>query len=283
MAPFLEEIQELSPALNNSDFTYSRFSVPPTNISISEFQGIPKIIYPYSIVGAFALLVAILDLLISIIFPTEDECCQYGEGKKNSEKSFPFILFTVIFTAFFMFLMTGAEMGYAHTLTTYAVKGTLHVSTTVGSYMTSVFWAVFTLSRLASVFLALKISNLVLLTGDIAVALIAAGILLFFMPNEWVLWLATVIFGIGMASVYAALIGWAGIHINITNKISAIFTVGGAAGEVVVPFITTYFIESIPEIFAYVTAVTCVLMAILIVAMECLFKIEHKFLTSQEF
>lgn len=244
--------------------------------NVSNFWDIPdgatKIVYPFTMVGSLALLVSIVQLVVCIISPTEDRKFKDADKKDNSDRNLLFMFFTAIFTFLVFFFSAGTQIGYAQTLTIFAVKDKLHLTTRIGSYITSAFWAAVTVGRLSSVFLSMKISCLKLIISDVCFMATASLILLFFMLNEWTLWLASVIFGTGNASVYATIIGWMNNHIIITNKFSAIFSVGSAAGEMLIPFIITYFIDSIPEMFIYVTTAAVVLMAVFLLFLYCMFK-----------
>lgn len=182
------------------------------------------------------------------------------------------MFFIVTFTFFIFFVVAGTEIGYAQTLTIFSVKSKLHLTSTQGAYITSGLWTAYTVTRLLCVFLSMRISSLKLLIGDICLVSVAAMVLLFLMPNEWALWLASITLGIGIASAYGAVVGWINTHMHITNKFSATFTVGGATGETMVPFIITYFIDTYPEMFCYFPAASAILMTIFIFTMHCMFR-----------
>lgn len=260
----MENTTYLGEEFLNSTTNLSNFSINTTHFS----EDIPKIIYPFSIVGAVALFVTILHIGVCIISPTEDESPKDISKTGNSERSFLFMIFLVMFTFVIFFVTAGIEIAYGQTLTLFSVKGPLHLTTVRGSYITSAFWAAFTVARLSSVFLSMKISCVKLIIGDICLVAIAALILLFLMPNEWALWLASVIFGTGIASAYASLVGWINTHINITNKFSAIFTVGCSAGEMIVPFVIAYFIVTIPETFSFLTGACLIHTTILLFILQ---------------
>lgn len=234
-------------------------------------DGIPKIIYPFTMVGCLALLVSIVELGVFFISPTEERNLKDADKKDNSDRSLLFMFVTAIFTFLVFFFVSGSQIGYAQTLTIYVVKGKLHLATRIGSYMTSVFWAAVTTARLLSVFISMKISSIKLIIIDVCFMVTASLILLFLVLNDWALWLASVIFGAGNASVYAAIIGWMNNNIIITNKFSAIFSMGSAAGEMVIPFVITYFVNRIPEMFTYVTTAAIVLMTIFLLLLYCMF------------
>lgn len=285
-APFLENIKELSHSMNNNienityqeeelDYSAANFSNFSTSI-IHFSESIPKIVYPFSILGVIAFLVTVLNIGVCIISPTEDEIPKDDTKIATSERSLMFMIFIFILTFVAFFVVAGSEIGFGQTLTVYSVKGSLHLTTVRGSYITSAFWAAFCVNRLLGAFLSMKIDCLKILTGNLCLVATASLILLFLMPNEWALWLASVIYGTGIASCYASLVGWINTHIIITNKLSAVSSVGCAAGEMIIPFVITYFIDTIPEMLPYSVASFVILMSILLFVLNCMFKSGRK-------
>lgn len=221
-------------------------------------KSLPKIIYPFSAIGIFCLLVGILFSVVSAIAPTEDSTARVENKEKvnqDSKFTFPVIILNFIL----LFLICGTEIGYAQMLTTHVVKGPLQLTSSTGSYMTSMFWASFCLSRLISVFLAIKFSNLTLIVSDLVITAAGAAVLLFLSSYEWSVWVSSVLLGAGMASFFASAVGWVDNYIAVTNKMIAIFTVGAAIGQMFIPFIISYFMEILPKVLIYVVPVSCIL------------------------
>lgn len=268
-APFLGHTSEVtqnsyndSLVFYNSSYQYDlEYNFP--NSSFITSQGIPPVTYAYTIIGLFGLLVTAIFLVASIISPFDVNNQPTGEGdeKKTSRK---FVITLVLLNIMFMFVETGTEIGYSQMLTTYAVKGPLKLSKTKGSFMTSTFWAAFTISRLASVFLAIKFSSFSLIIFDLITTFIGALILLFLgTREEWAVWLSTVILGVGIASFFPAAIGWLENYITVTNKIASSFTIGAAMGEMAVPYAISHYIEDVPEVLLYVVMTSCVLSSVI--------------------
>ncbi|KAG8186959.1 hypothetical protein JTE90_028255 [Oedothorax gibbosus] len=243
----------------NSNFLNGTFS--------SVFSKIPTVTYAYTIIGGIALLVTVLFLLVCIVDPVDANEQRTEEGQlRNRSVTFTFTI--VFLTLILMFVETGTEIGYAQMLTSYAVKSSLRLSETVGSYMTSTFWAAFTISRFVSVFLAIKLSSLTLIFADIIITSVGSLILVFLgASEEWALWLATVLLGIGIASFFPAAVGWVEQYLTVTNKMAATFTVGAAFGEMVIPYTISYYIDEIPEVLLYIVPVSTVLSAIVVFIM----------------
>ncbi|KAF8771541.1 Sodium-dependent glucose transporter 1 like protein [Argiope bruennichi] len=155
---------------------------------------------------------------------------------------------------------TGTEIGYVQMVATYSVKGPLHLTSVTGSYVTSSFWAALTISRFSSIFLAIKFSSLAVIVFDLIIYFAGAVVLQFLAASrEWALWLATVLLGFGVASLFASVITWVERYITVSNKILGLFASGAAFGEMAIPYVIGYFLEKIPEVLSYVVTASCVL------------------------
>ncbi|XP_054720645.1 LOW QUALITY PROTEIN: sodium-dependent glucose transporter 1-like, partial [Uloborus diversus] len=203
---------------------------------------------------------------------SENEYSEKDEAK-NGKRQNPLFFFAIVGLVFaLLFIQTGAEIGYAQMLTPYAVKGKLKLTTATGSYMTSAFWAAFTVSRFLCVFLAIKLTSLTLIIYNFIVTSVAAAILTALSNYEWALWLSSVLYGIGIASFFPAAIAWFETHINVTNKIASIFVCSAAFDELAIPFIVRFNIETTPEVFIYVVPASCVCSGFIVLILYLIFR-----------
>ena len=264
-APFLGNYNDDSAFSTEENSTISNYTSSFSNYSTEEFKftnfdspnSSSQIVYPFSIIGCFGLLVTIMFFSICIISPTEEKRTT-NKNAKGKKTSLGFLVTVVFLNFLLLFVETGTEIGYAQMLTTYVVKGKLQLPTSVGSYMTSAFWAAFTVSRLASVFLAIKVSNFVLIIGDLIITLIGSFVLMILASYEWAIWLASVLLGIGIASFFPAAVGWLDTYINVNNKIASFFSVGAAFGEMAIPFTISYYIDTVPDVLIYLVPASSV-------------------------
>ncbi|GBM16324.1 Sodium-dependent glucose transporter 1A [Araneus ventricosus] len=265
-APFVGNFDSLDYSFDNSSTVAANTTLQPgfqnyLNDSFVDNFEIPPITYAYSAIGVFSIFVTALFLIICIISPLETQGQQNDESKVI-ERKLSFILLIVFLNIILVFVETGTEIGYAQMLTTYVVKGPLKLSPTTGSYMTSGFWAAFSISRFLSVFLAMKFSNLQMIVFDIIVSSIGALVLLSFGGSEvWAVWLATILLGVGIASFFPAAIGWIEKYMTVTNKMASSFCVGAAFGEMVIPFIISIYIDTVPLVLIYTVVASCALSA----------------------
>lgn len=78
------------------------------------------------------------------------------------------------------------------------------------------------------------------LTGCIASVLL----ILFFHNSSGLLWLASITYGLSVASIYASAINWTEEHIQVNGKILSILTVAASTGDAVIPLIMGLSISS---------------------------------------
>ncbi|CAL1261621.1 unnamed protein product [Larinioides sclopetarius] len=271
-APFVGNFDTSDFSFENSSIVAANTTLQPgfrnyLNDSLIENFEIPPITYAYSAIGIFSLFVTALFLIICIIAPLETQGPQSEESQVR-ERKLSFILLIVFLNIILVFVETGTEVGYAQMLTTYVVKGPLKLSPTTGSYMTSGFWAAFSVSRFLSVFIAIKFSNLQMIVFDIIVTSIGALVLLTLGGSQvWAIWLATILLGVGIASFFPAAVGWVEKYMTVTNKMASSFCVGAAFGEMIIPFIISTYIDTVPGVLLYTVVASCVLSAAVVFIM----------------
>ncbi|GIY14221.1 sodium-dependent glucose transporter 1A [Caerostris darwini] len=177
----------------------------------------PSITYAYTIIGIYAFVVTVAFFIVCIISPL-DASGNKNEANKTKQNGFMFISMIVTLTFLLLFFETGTEIGFAQMVTAYSVKGPLKLTAVAGSYITSAYWAAFTLSRFSSIFLAIKFSSLSVVVLDLTFFTAGTVVLLFWAGSkEWCLWLATILLGIGIASFMLQLSH--GLNVTSTSPI----------------------------------------------------------------
>ena len=127
------------------------------------------------------------------------------------------------FIALFFFLYTGAEVGFGGWVFSWAVAE--HgMSQTVSAYLTSVFWGAFTLGRLVSIPLMMRIHAEKVLLGSLLGALTSLALLLMLGGLRPVLWLGTAGVGLCMACIFPMTLSFVQARVPITGRaISRLF------------------------------------------------------------
>ncbi len=140
----------------------------------------------------------------------------------------------VISAMLFLFFYVGAEITFGGWIYTYAV--TLNLASLAGAaYLTSAFWAAFTVGRLLSIPAATRFSpKQVILAASLGcMAVLTLGII--FASSSAALWLMAIGVGFCMAPIWPTGFTLAGQSIHMTGKVTGVILLGDSFGGMVLP------------------------------------------------
>ncbi|GFR13712.1 sodium-dependent glucose transporter 1 [Trichonephila clavata] len=245
-------------------------------VSISE-SSIPSITYAYTIVGGLATLVCGCFVLVFGLASNEKSEKTESEQEAIRDPGLSFTIIVVILACLQTGLISGVEVSFAQMLTSYVVHSKHGLSKVVGSYMTSLYWGAFTVTRGLSVFLACKISVRKLLAFDLFLSVAAALILLTI--GTWSvtgLWVGTGLLGVGVASIFPATLSWVEKYININNRIASVFTLVSSILEMTVPLSISIYLGTQPNVLFHFMTVATILVCCLFVTLNIILKRKGK-------
>lgn len=147
-----------------------------------------------------------------------------------------------LFVAFAMFY-SAAEAGLGSWIYSYAVAVGLE-DAPHAAYLTSLFWGTLTLGRLASIPLAAKFKTATLIRADLIFALMSMVLLLLFPSSRPVLWVATAMAGLALASMFPMLLILAHECMPLPGKVNSLFFVGLSLGAISLPWLIGRFFEA---------------------------------------
>ncbi|MBN2552453.1 MAG: MFS transporter [Spirochaetales bacterium] len=151
--------------------------------------------------------------------------------------------------AVFFFLHVAAESSYGAWIYTYSLTRKLADQVSAG-YLTSAFWGAFTLGRLGTIFLALRINAKRQLGGSVAGAFLSLVILLIWGESTAAVWIATIAYGVSLAGLFPGSITLASENLHLTGGVTGFFLVGSSLGAMTVPWLIGQFFESVgPHVF----------------------------------
>jgi FHS family Na+ dependent glucose MFS transporter 1 len=141
----------------------------------------------------------------------------------------------LIGVAFFISYV-GVELGFAGWIFDYGVARGLN---RVGqaSWLGTGFLAAFTVGRLLSIPVAGRVVPRLVLAADVVACLAGLTILLAGGRNLGAMWVGTIVFGLGTASMFPTMLSLAEPHIPSTSAVTSAFLVGAALGSMFVPWI----------------------------------------------
>jgi MFS transporter, FHS family, Na+ dependent glucose transporter 1 len=138
--------------------------------------------------------------------------------------------------ALFGFLYVGAEGSYGGFVSKYTFDMGLQ-DVAGAAYLASAFWGAITAGRLLSIPLASRFKALAILLADLLLALIGMALVLAFPGSLAVLWVGTLLVGLGMASVFPTMLILAEQYMTITGRITSWFFVGSSLGGMTLPWV----------------------------------------------
>ena len=238
-----EMADNTTPFQNASNFT----STFPTN-STESVSPKTQVYIAYIITSSFMFFTALPLLVMFVLNPSfkrkscpEEEIGHLPDTQRkgtqstqSNKRKYKLIILVVMISAFYFFLVSN-ELSFPGLLLTFVVQH-LDWTKSKGALLTSVYWASFTLMRLASVFLAKVLTPSKMLFGDLIVTAAALIIILVAVTKHHaVVWISTSLFGIGLASVFPCGITWSSQHLQVSAKIVSLFISTGALANVVFP------------------------------------------------
>jgi len=198
---------------------------------------------------------------VAAVEETEKDVAGTGTFDTQKSKSNVTYQWTVLGLGLFIFaLYVGAEIGFGGFIFSFSVSAcALQFSESKGAFLTAVYWATFTAGRLLAIPLSVKFSSKTLAAVDVGGCLVAALLLLAIPQNEAVVWSATALFGLSLASIFASTFMMLERIISMSGRAASAIMVGSAAGEMAMPLAIGYFFDQAgPETFPVINAVVSV-------------------------
>jgi MFS transporter, FHS family, Na+ dependent glucose transporter 1 len=146
------------------------------------------------------------------------------------------MLLVGVFALIFLFYV-GSEASFGDWVYTYGVESGLESEVTAG-YLTSVFWAVFTIGRLLAIPVAARVRPRIILLVDFIGMVVSLAVLSLWGDSQVILWGGTILLGLAMASVFAAAFSLAERQLTITGRVTSIFFVGASGGAMFFSWLT---------------------------------------------
>jgi fucose permease len=136
--------------------------------------------------------------------------------------------------ATYFFAYVGVEIGFAGWIYRYAsLRGFDHGQ--IKYFLGASFLGAFAIGRLASVPLARRFDAASTLVADHAIAIAALLLLLVGRNTPAALWCGTILFGLGIASMFPSMMSLSDAIVPATGTITSIYLAGSAIGTMVIP------------------------------------------------
>ncbi|KAL2081948.1 hypothetical protein ACEWY4_021766 [Coilia grayii] len=187
--------------------------------------------YAYFVIGAFILLISLaFVILYSCGTPSRDRP-QSASGELLAAKHHTAL---VCLLAIFFFWYVGAEVAYGSFIFTYA-KDYAHMSQAQAAGLNSLFWGSFATTRGLAIFFAACMHPGTMILLSLVGCTLSSLLLTLFSRSEPALWSCTALYGASMATVFPSGLSWLEQYTAVTGRSAAVFVVGAALGEMVLP------------------------------------------------
>ncbi|XP_048855145.1 sodium-dependent glucose transporter 1-like [Brienomyrus brachyistius] len=228
-------------------------------------DSMPESMWAYFVIGAFCLLVS---LLFFIHFYQNK--LSRGTVQATPEKALVVRHHNalVLLLFFFFFWYVGAEVAYGSFIFTFA-KDHAGMTEPQAAGLNSLFWGTFAATRGLAIFLSACMGPACMILLSLVGCALSSLLLSIFSRNGAALWSCTAIYGASMATTFPSGISWVEQYTRVTGRSAAIFVVGAALGEMVLPAVVGLLLgtaQGVP-VLMYLCLGTAVITSILFLIM----------------
>ncbi|RXN14091.1 sodium-dependent glucose transporter 1 [Labeo rohita] len=197
----------------------------------------------YFVIGAFVLLVSLIFFfLYSCTSPNSDKT-KTPSGKQLFSKRHNILIFLL---SLFFFFYVGSEVAYGSFIFTYG-KDYVHMKPAEAAGLNSLFWGTFAAGRGLAIFFAACLHPGILILLSLVGTTVSALLLCLFSRNSPMLWTCTAIYGVSMSTTFPSGISWVEQYTTVTGRSAAVFVVGAALGEMVLPALLGFLLGQLQD------------------------------------
>ncbi|KAK2846285.1 hypothetical protein Q7C36_011139 [Tachysurus vachellii] len=218
-----------------------------TSSSLGFFQGKSSFLtsmWAYVVIGAFILFVSFLFFILYSRRSTSSVKASSPSGKPPFFARYHNAL--IVLLALFFFFYVGAEVAYGSFIFTYA-KEHAGMEEPQAAELNSLFWGSFAACRGAAIFFATCLYPGTLILLCLLGSVTSSLALVLFNQHHVLLWICTSIYGASMAATFPTGISWVEQYTTVSGKSAAVFVIGAALGEMVLPALVGFLSGRIPH------------------------------------
>ncbi|XP_067097393.1 sodium-dependent glucose transporter 1 [Osmerus mordax] len=187
--------------------------------------------WAYVVIGSFLFLVSLLFFFIYTCCSPSRDTLQTQAAKPQVSKSHNAL---IIMLFWFFFWYVGAEVAYGSFIFTFA-KDYAHMEQSQAAGLNSLFWGMFATGRGLAIFFATCMHPGTMILLSLLGCMLSSLLLTFFNNVQLVLWICTGLYGFSMSTTFPSGISWVEQYTTVTGRSAAVFVVGAALGEMVLP------------------------------------------------
>uniref|UniRef100_A0A9R1SQE3 Sodium-dependent glucose transporter 1 n=2 Tax=Cyprinus carpio TaxID=7962 RepID=A0A9R1SQE3_CYPCA len=191
----------------------------------------PTSMRAYIVIGAFVLLVSLIFFFLYSCSSPNSNRAKTPSGKQLFSKHHNILIFLL---SLFFFFYVGSEVAYGSFIFTYG-KDYVRMNPVQAAGLNSLFWGTFAAGRGLAIFFAACLRPGILILLSLVGTTVSALLLCLFSQNSPMLWACTAMYGVSMSTTFPSGISWVEQYTTVTGRSAAVFVVGAALGEMVLP------------------------------------------------
>ncbi|XP_029351654.1 sodium-dependent glucose transporter 1-like [Echeneis naucrates] len=220
-----------------------------------------KSMWAYIVIGSFVCLISFLFFILYTRNSVSRDRDRALSGKPLVTKHH---ITLVVLLFFFFFAYVGAEVAYGSFIFTFA-KDYGHMPQPQAAGLNSLFWATFAACRGLAIFFAACVYPGTMILLSLVGTTVSSLLLCLFSRDTGVLWVCTGLYGASMATTFPSGISWVEQYTTVTGHTAAVFVVGAALGEMVLPALVGFLLGKFPDhpLLMYLSLITATFTSIL--------------------
>ena len=250
-----------SPYMNGLHFFFGlgAFLAPFLVAQVVEIQGGYRWAYwALAVLGAMAGV-----YLLSLKHSPQPQHTERSSAEEGTRVYYPLVIAAMLF----LFFYVGAEIAFSGWIYTYAFTLQLADAATA-AYMTSAFWLSFTIGRLISIPLALRLTPQRMIWIALLGCLSILGVAAILPASSTLVWIMAPVLGFCMAPIWPSGFTLAGRSLKLTARVSTIILQGDSFGGMVLPWLVGQVLDATgPQAMIYLVLASLIFNMAAFVAM----------------
>ncbi|XP_070781828.1 sodium-dependent glucose transporter 1 [Enoplosus armatus] len=220
-----------------------------------------KSMWAYVVIGTFVFLISFVFFMLYSRRGVSHDKARASSGKPLVAKHH-MALVALLF--FFFFAYVGAEVAYGSFIFTFA-KDFAHMPQAQAAGLNSLFWGTFAACRGLAIFFAACMYPGTMILLSLVGSTVSSLLLCLFSREKVALWVCTGLYGASMATTFPSGISWVEQYTTVTGHMAAVFVVGAALGEMVLPAVVGFLLGKFQDqpLLMYLSLITSTFTSIL--------------------
>lgn len=217
-------------------------------------ERIKSLSLPFTVVGVIQICVPIILLILFFIrrYRKPGDCDNDEENNievinSNHISQFQSLRkFKLILVALLLGTYDAAELGYFYYSPTMLQH--LSVEPSEAAHVLSVLSAAYTIGRLVTAFISLKLTPDIIMTYHFVIIIVAQTCLYFGRHNRTIIYITTVLLGYGFSAMWPAILAFTERHFKLSNRIGSLLFFFAGLATIFTPFLIAKYLETWPEV-----------------------------------